>query len=135
MPQTRRIALAAIVISLFALPATVSGVASHVSLGSAADFAVLGGQTVISTGLTVVGTDLGVSPGTAYTGFPPGVVIGSIHAADAVAAQAQSDLADAYDNAAGQASDFAFAPVADLGGLTLTPGVYTAPSSIGSPGR
>ena len=46
MPQTRRIALASIVISLFALPATASGVASQVSLGSAADFAVLGGQTV-----------------------------------------------------------------------------------------
>jgi type VI secretion system secreted protein VgrG len=106
-----------------------------VSLGAAESFAVLGGQTVTNTGPTVVSGDLGVSPGSAVTGFPPGIVVdGEVHAADALAAQAQAqaDLTSVYNDAAGQASDANIA--GDLGGLTLTPGVYTAASSIGLTG-
>jgi Ice-binding-like len=67
------------------------GQAPAPSLGSAASFAVLGGQTVTNTGPSVVNGNLGVSPGAAVTGFPPGIVVGgTIHAADALALQAQS---------------------------------------------
>src|ERR1700738_2715727 len=60
-----------------------------VPLGSAGTFAVLASSTVTSTGPTVVTGDLGVSPGSAVTGFPPGIVTGgSIHAGDSVAAAA-----------------------------------------------
>ncbi|WP_440099832.1 ice-binding family protein [Streptosporangium sp. H16] len=89
---------------------------------TAADYAVLAGTTVTSTGPTVVTGDLGVSPGTAVTGFPPGVVVGTIHSADADAAQAQVDLTSAYNEAAGQAVD-ATLPT-ELGGTTVTPGAY-----------
>ena len=93
-----------------------------VPLGTADGFAVLGASTVTNTGPTVVNGDLGVSPGSAVTGFPPGTVNGTIHQADAVAAQAQNDLTAAYNNAAGQ-------PVTqtigrELGGTTRAPGVY-----------
>jgi hypothetical protein len=72
--------------------------------------------------------NLGVSPGTDVTGFPDGIVVGTIQAGDAVAAQAQSDLAVAYNNLAGQACNTDLTGQ-DLGGLTLTPGVYCFDSS------
>jgi hypothetical protein len=88
-------------------------------------FAVLGGSTVTNTATpTTVTGNLGVSPGSAVTGFPPGIVTGgTIHAADAVAAQAQSDLTTTYDNLAGMACNSDLTGQ-DLGGKTLTPGVY-----------
>gem|GEM_PF-3910211 len=97
-------------------------------LGTAASFAVLGASTVTNTGPTIVTGNLGVSPGTAVTGFPPGQVIGAIHAADAVALQAQSDVTTAYNNLASQpcAADFTGQ---NLGGMTLIPGVYCYASS------
>ncbi len=77
------------------------------SLGTAQSFAILGGSTVTNTGPTVITGDLGVSPGTAVTGFPPGTVVGgTIHAADAVAAGAQADTTTAYND---QASELAAA--------------------------
>ena len=98
-------------------------------LGTAEGFAVLGASTVTNTGPSVITGNLGVSPGSAITGFPPGTVAsGTIHAADAVAAQAQSDVTVAYNDLAGRASNFNLTGQ-DLGGLTLTPGVYTFASS------
>lgn len=91
-------------------------------------FAVLGGQSVTNTGLSTITGDLGVSPGVSVTGFPPGQVDGTIHISDAAALEAHADLAAAYDNAAGRIPDAGIS--GDLGGLTLTPGVYNATSSI-----
>lgn len=93
-----------------------------VGLGTAASFAVLAGSTVTNTGPTVVTGDLGVSPGTAITGFPPGLVIGAVHSADAVALQAQSDLTTAYNDAAGRTPATSIA--SELGGQTLVGGTY-----------
>lgn len=109
-----------------------SAAATAVNLGTAASYSVLGGQSVTNTGPSVLAGDVGVSPGTAITGFPPGLVNGAVHAADAHALQAQSDLSVAYDSAAGQASDAVLA--GDLGGRTLAPGVYETASSIGITG-
>jgi ice-binding like protein len=93
------------------------------SLGSAENFAVLAASTVTNTGATTLTGDLGLSPGTAITGFPPGIVIGTIHAADPVALQAQADLTVAYNNLAGMPCTTTLTGQ-NLGGLTLTPGVY-----------
>lgn len=99
------------------------------SLGSARAFAVLGGSTVTNTGATTIGGDLGVSPGLAIIGFPPGLVSGgTIHAGDAIALQAQTDVGTAFDALAAQACS-ADLSGQDLGGLTLTPGVYCFTSS------
>ena len=100
------------------------------ALGTAENFAVLGGQSVTNTGPTVASGDLGVSPGTSVTGFPPGLVIGgTIHAGDATALQAQSDDRAAYLTLAGETCGQDLTTTADLAGLTLTPGVYCFSSS------
>ncbi|MDP9847526.1 ice-binding family protein [Streptosporangium lutulentum] len=115
-----------VVAAMGALVATphAASAAAPVVLGTAADFAVLAGSTVTNTGSTVVTGNLGLSPGTAVTGFPPGTVNGTIHAADADAAQAQVDLTAAYDDAAAR-TPAATVPT-ELGGTTVTPGVYTS---------
>jgi hypothetical protein len=96
-----------------------------VDLGAATPFSVLAGTTVTNTGASIVSPDLGVSPGTAVTGFAPtgsGTVVGTIHAGDPVAAHAQADLTTAYNDLVGRTST-AFVP-GDIGGQTITPGVY-----------
>ena len=99
------------------------------SLGTASTFGVLAATTVTNTGLTVVNGNLGVSPGTAVTGFPPGMVVnGTINAGNAVAAQAQSNATVAFNNLASQACDFNLSGQ-DLGGKTLAPGVFCFDSS------
>jgi len=112
----------------FTTAATTTGQAGVV-LGTAGNFAVLAGSTVTSTGATTVNGDLGVSPGTAVTGFPPGLVNGTIHAGDSAAAQAELDLTTAYNDAAGRTVG-AVTVAGNLGGLTLTPGLYKSTSSL-----
>jgi hypothetical protein len=92
-------------------------------LGTAANFAVLGGSAVTNSGATLVTGDLGVSPGTSITGFPPGGVTGTTHSADPVAHQAQADVGTAYGFAADETCDVNLTGQ-DLGGMTLPPGVY-----------
>ena len=100
-----------------------------VTLGTTANFGVLAGSTVTSTGPTVVVGNLGVSPGSAVTGFPPGTVAGGTHVgSDPVAIQAQTDLTAAYLDASGRPPGTSEA--GNIGGLTLAPGVYTSSSSL-----
>ncbi len=101
-------------------------------------FAVLGGSTVTNTGATIVTGNLGVSPGTAITGFPPGTVTGGTFHNIPPATSAHLDLISAFtalsapahpclpaNNLTGQ----------DLGGLTLAPGVYCFNSSAQLTGK
>jgi hypothetical protein len=112
---------------------------AQISLGpTVATFGVLAGSTVTNSGPTVVTGNLGVSPGTAITGFTgiapggPGIVTGTIDSANAVAAQAQNELTAAYNAAAGAAVTATKA--GDLGGQTLFPGVYMSTSTLGITG-
>jgi hypothetical protein len=116
----------------FALAGSAAAAQPPVGLGTAASFVVLAGSTVTNTGPSVVNGDLGVSPGTAVTGFPPGTVNGTVHAADAVASQAQTDTTTAYNDAAGRTP--AVSVSGDLGGSMLTAGVYKSSSSLGLTG-
>jgi hypothetical protein len=113
-----------------------------VYLGSAATFAVLGGSEVTNTGNTVIIGDLGLWPaaGTFVTGFSgenaggPGVVIGTIQDNDtgpetAAAHHAQASLTIAINDADGRTGPFTPANT-DQAGLTLTPGLYRADTTL-----
>ena len=102
---------------------------AKVPLGTAGNFRVLAGTTVTNTGLTVVKGNLGVSPGSAVTGFPPGIVKGAIQKADKAAAQAQLYLVAAYNDAMGR-TNCARSVAGNIGGETLTPGLYRSTSSL-----
>jgi hypothetical protein len=115
-----------------AAPVPAAGPAT-VNLRSAAAFAVLGGAGVTNTGNTTINGDLGSSPTGTINGFPPGVVNGTIHAADPIADQAKLDLTTAYNDAQGRSLNAISLP-GDLGGLTLAPGLYVNSSSTGISG-
>ncbi len=104
-----------------------------VNLGTAGNFAILAGSTITNTGPTVVNGNIGVSPGTAIVGFPPGIVIGTINAGNPVAAQGESDLINAYNDASGRICPGPPLP-GDIGGTTIMPGVYCNASSVGITG-
>ncbi|WP_309107268.1 ice-binding family protein, partial [Arthrobacter sp.] len=95
--------------------------ATPVGLGAAGTYSVLAGTMVTSTGATTISGDLGVSPGTAVVGFPPGIVTGAIRTGEN-AAQAQTDLLAAYNNAAARTPTGDFS--GDNNGRTYTPGIY-----------
>jgi Ice-binding-like/Bacterial Ig-like domain len=126
-----------------------------VSLGAACTFGILAGTTATNTGATsvtaVTGTeDLGVSPGSAVTGFAdppanvyvgpgthtagPGLVSGTIHLMDPAAAAAQLALTAEYNDLAGRSAPAPTTVAGDLGGQTLAPGIYKSTSTLGITG-
>jgi len=119
------LAVIALVIAIGAMAGrTASAATPTVGLGTAASFSILAGTpAVTNTGGTTIDRDVGIHPAAAVTGFPPGIVGGTIHAGDAVALQAKSDLVVAYVDAANRPMT---ATHGALGGLTLVSGVYNA---------
>jgi len=125
--------LSLLVLSLLILPLLAVGARADTILKSADPFSVLASSTVTNTGPTVIAGEVGLSPGSAITGFPPGAS-GTQHAADAVALQAQVDNTNAYLGLKG------LAPTSnktgqDLGGQTLTAGVYNFDTSAQLTGK
>jgi hypothetical protein len=105
-------------------------ISAGMSLGSATKFEILAGSTITNTGPTVIsGGDLGLSPGTAATGFPPGVLTppAVMHLNDPIAAQGQADLTTAYNYVAGLPGA-ALLPL-EMSGLTFIPGLYKTSTS------
>ncbi len=92
-------------------------------LGTASTFAVFTAVGAFTnTGATVVTGDVGTNSG-AFTGFPPGTVIGNTQVANAASLQAANDVISANN----QLTAATCGPTTignSLGGLTLTPGVY-----------
>ena len=115
-----------LITSAFTLPA--SG-ATTIDLGSASSFAVLAGSTITNTGPTTITGDVGLSPGTAITGFPPGTVSGTTQVANAQSLAAQTSATAAY-LAAASATPATSIAGGVLGGLTLNPGVYSYASAL-----
>lgn len=113
---------------LMSVPTVVFAAEPTVNLGTTSTFAVLAGSAITNTGPTGIsgdaGGDIGLHPGlaTAYTGSASVTTTGTAYLADAVALLAKTDLVTAYDDAAGRTT--AVTIPSELGGRTLTPGVY-----------
>lgn len=110
---------------------TVSGAPTgpNARLLTASTYAALAQSTITNTGNTILNGDLGLSPGTSVTGFPPGIVSGTKHITDAAAAQAQTDATAAAValQATGPGTDITGV---NIGGTTKTPGTYSSTSTI-----
>jgi hypothetical protein len=105
-----------------------------VNLGQASTYAVLSGASVDNTvsapdaPYTTLRGDLGVGVSTQPTGFPPGVVTGSVNVGNAAAVQAHADLVTAYNEVAARTGG---APLAGaLAGATISPGLYTIAGAV-----
>ncbi|HUX54685.1 MAG TPA: ice-binding family protein [Williamwhitmania sp.] len=103
---------------------------TNISTASASNFAVLSGSAITNTGATNITGDLGLSPGSSVGGFPPGILNGTLHINDVLANQAKLDLTAAYNEAAGRTSTDIVTLSGNIGGLTLTPGLYKSTSSL-----
>jgi len=123
LPAIIRSAIFLVLLPIAALFFGTSPAWAAVDLGTAINYAVLGGSTVTSTGITTLNGDLGVWPGTAIAVSNVLTVNGSTHQGDPVAEQAQSDLKFAYDYLAGLPYNYDLSSK-NLGTLTLLPGVY-----------
>ena len=115
-----------LITSAFTLPA--SG-ATTIDLGSASSYAVLAGSTITNTGPTTITGDVGLSPGTAITGFPPGTISGTTQVANAQSLAAQTSATAAYLTAASATPATSIAGGV-LSGLTLNPGIYSYASAL-----
>jgi type VI secretion system secreted protein VgrG len=134
----RRIPVA-LVFALAVTSLSLNAATNEVNLGTANNFAILAGSAITDTGASIInGGNVGLSPNnlSSITGFPPGTVVSpySIEAGNGVTLQAQKDLTTAYNQAAGLAPNQNLTGQ-DLGGLTLTPGVYFFSSSAQLTGK
>jgi type VI secretion system secreted protein VgrG len=124
---------AAIIVPIIMLLAGATPALAEVALGTAANFAVLGGSAVTNTGPTDITGSLGVWSGSSITGA--GSIVGASLASGPVSEQAQSDTTAALTIISG------LTPTTSLTGLdlgtvgVLTPGVYTFSSSAGLTGN
>lgn len=113
----------------FEIP-TQTATVKTVALADASQFAVLAGSEITNTGATEITGDLGLSPGSSIGGFPPGILNGTQHINDDKASQAKLDLTSAYNDVAGRSSTDIVTLSGNIGGLTLTPGLYKSTSSL-----
>lgn len=103
---------------------------SPVLLNDASSFAILAGSSIRNTGKTTITGELGLSPGTSVGGFPSGILIGKEHINDKLVNQAKLDLIAAYNDVAGRTCKDCVMLSGNIGGLTLTPGLYKSDSSL-----
>jgi hypothetical protein len=121
-PRLISLLLAVLLVAMMAVPATSVAAEATVNLGTTSNFAILAGQTITNTGTTTINGDVGVHPGSTFDDVGTATINGTLHLDDGVAEEAKSDLVTAYNDAAGRTP---FTTIGtELGGETLTPGVY-----------
>ncbi len=122
------VASASLTLALVVSPAFA---ATAPTLGAAAAASVAAGTTVTNTGATTLSGNLDLYPGTAVTGFPPGHVGGTTNVAGpagGTANVASNSVTAAYLQVLAAPSTATMN--GDLGGKSLSAGVYSASSSM-----
>jgi len=107
-----------------------STVQAMVELSGTSGFALLAGSAITSTGATNITGNMGLSPGTSIGGFPPGILVGTREINTNLSTQGKVDLTAAYNDAAGRQATDIVTLSGNIGGLTLTPGLYKTTSSL-----
>lgn len=107
---------------------TASG-SGAIDLGVATTFAILANSTITNTGNSVITGSIGLSPGSSITGFPPGTVSGSTLTAGAAATQVAAGVAAYNQGHALTGATVLSASSYELGGTTVTPGLYSIGTS------
>ena len=93
------------------------------NLGATSSFVLFTAAGAFSNdGASIATGDIGTNVG-AFTGFPPGIVIGTIHVADALTAQAATDVDMAYMYLEGLTCGLVIGTTLG-GGQMLTPNIY-----------
>jgi len=100
------------------------------SLASITNFVILAGASITSTNATIITGNLGLCPGTSISGFPPAILNGTLHVNDLIAIQAKLDLISVYNDLMGRKSTDIVTLSGNIGGLTLTPGLYKSTSTL-----
>jgi hypothetical protein len=98
------------------------------ALGAAAPFGAFAAATLTNTGNSIVNADVGLTPGTSVTGFPPGIINGTLFLEPGQHAQLQQaklDAQAAYNDLEGRPCNTTSPNL----NSTLAPGVYCFPSS------
>ncbi len=115
-------------------------VQATVNLQSDAGFVILAGSLISNIPTSAITGNIGLSPAARsfITGFGLTEVTGTIYAADDVApagvpallTAAKGDLTTAYNDAAGRTAMDIVLLAGNIGGLTLTPGLYKSSGSL-----
>ena len=103
---------------------------SAISLKGASQISIFAGAGITNTGATTITGDMALSPGSSVGGFPPGILNGTLHVKDTIAERAKADISSIYNDLAGRTSTDIFTLSGNIGGLTLTPGLYKSTSSL-----
>jgi hypothetical protein len=113
---------------------TANAAITTMNTATAGSYALVADSTITNTNTpTVINGSIALTPGAAITGFPPGTqASGFLNVDNSLAVQARADDTAALIQAQGESpvtQTISSGPPGEFGGLTLTPGVYTTPSS------
>lgn len=121
-------AIVTLVIAFSFAPTIGSAAGPAITTGTTSTYAVLGALTITNTGATVIsgtaGGNIGLSPGTSFTGRTTVTTNGVLHITDTAASIAQTDLVTAFNSAAAPTPTTLSSP--NLAGRTLVAGTYAA---------
>lgn len=114
-------------LAIFVYPASSDAATPTINQGTTTTFAVLAATTITNTGPTTIsgtaGGDIGLAPGSSFTGSTTVTASGVQHIADTAATTAQTDLVTAFNDISAPTPTVLASP--ELASQVITPGTYS----------